>query len=179
MTDVPTLTTARFTMRPLRRGDAHALFPTLGDPEQCRYLSREAFASPEELWDWLAAPDWPGLTWIAVDPSGEVAGRFVAFPAHEERVLEIGYITCAARQQQGVARECTGALVDHLFASGVARKLTAVVDTGNAASARVIESLGFTREATFREHETTHVGLCDVWVYGRLASDPPPPVPPA
>ncbi|TRD12305.1 GNAT family N-acetyltransferase [Erythrobacter insulae] len=168
MVEAAALTTRRFTLRPLERADAAALYPTLSDPSQCTYLSREAFASEEELWAWLADPEWPGSTWIAVDERGAVAGRFVAMPAHEERVLEIGYITCADRQRQGVASECMAALIAHLFEND-ARKLTAVVDCENIASARVMDTLGFTREAHFREHETTHEGLRDVWVYGRIA----------
>ena len=57
MIDVPTLRTERFTMRPLRRSDGAALFPTLSDAEQCLYLTRPAFTSEEELWGWLADPD--------------------------------------------------------------------------------------------------------------------------
>ena len=104
---MPVLKTARFTMRPLERGDEAALFPTLGDPEQCRFLTRPAFTSEEELWAWLTEPGWPGRTWIAVDRegprAGEVAGRFVAMPGHGSvnpqspraygPVFEIGYIT--------------------------------------------------------------------------------------
>ena len=170
MRDVATLTTPRFTLRPLRAGDEVALFPTLSDPAQCHYLSRPAFESEAELWGWLAEPDWPGLTWIAEDESG-VAARLVAVPAHEEGVFEIGYITCVHRQREGIARECVGALVEHLFDSG-ARKLTAEVDIENTASIALLERRGFTREAHLREHETTHKGLCDVLLYGLLASDP-------
>jgi RimJ/RimL family protein N-acetyltransferase len=174
MADVPTLRTPRFTLRPLRRADAAALLPTLGDEGQCRYLTRPAFASEAELWDWLAAPDWPGLTWIAEDARGEVAGRFVAVPGHGPRVFEIGYITAIARQGEGVARECTGALIDHLLDPAGpwrARKLTADVDTRNTPSIRLLEALGFTREGTLREHDETHIGLCDVYWYGLLASE--------
>ena len=167
------LQTERFTLRPLRAGDEQALFPTLSDEAQCLYLSRPAFTSTKELWGWLAEPDWPGRTWIAEDGEGRVAGRFVAVPAHEDGVLEIGYITCIDRQGEGVARECTAALVDHLLATGT-RKLIAEVDVENTPSIRLLERLGFTREALFREHETTHKGLCDVAVYGLLASDPRP-----
>ncbi|MBX7496524.1 GNAT family N-acetyltransferase [Qipengyuania sp. 6B39] len=173
MSDTPTLTTDRFTLRPLRAGDEAALFPTLSDPAQCLYLSRPEFASQEELWAWLAEPGWPGRTWIAEDAQGRVAGRFVAVPGHEEGVVEIGYITCMHAQGEGVARECTGALVAHLFAEG-ARKLIAEVDAENTPSIRLLERLGFTREALFREHETTHAGLRDVAIYGLLASDPAP-----
>ena len=167
---VPALRTPRFTLRSLRREDAAALLPTLGDPGQCLYLTRPAFTSEAELWDWLAAPDWPGLTWIAEDAAGQVAGRFVAYPAQQEQVFEIGYITCATHQRQGVARECTGALIAHLTATA-ARKLIAEVDTRNAASVALLEALGFTREAHLREHEFTHAGLCDVYLYGLLAPE--------
>lgn len=160
-------------LRPLRREDAAALFPTLSDEGQCRFLTRPAFESEEELWDWLADPTWNGRTWIAEDGEGEVAARFVAVPGHEDGVEEIGYITCAHRQGEGVARECTEALVAHLFAADGLRKLTAEVDVDNTASIRLLERLGFTREALCREHETTHIGLRDVLMYGLLASEWP------
>lgn len=172
MTDVPILTTDRFTLRPLRREDTAALFPTFADEAQCRYLSRERFASEEELWGWLGDPDWNGRTWIAEDKaSGEVAARFVAVPAHEEGVAELGWITVIARQGEGVASECTAALIDHLFGAENHRKLTAEVDVDNTPSIRLLEKLGFTREAHLREHETTHIGLRDVLLYGLLKSE--------
>ncbi|MGB3472552.1 MAG: GNAT family protein [Erythrobacter sp.] len=188
MKSVPTLTTPRFTMRPLRRSDTAALLTTLGDQQQCLYLTRPAFASEEELWGWLADPEWPGRTWIAEGrgiaqgAAGQVAGRFVATPGHEDGIVEIGYIVTAAAQGKGAASECTAALIDHLFSApkddnagdttgeGSPRKLTAEVDPRNTASVRLLEKLGFTREAHFREHETTHIGLCDVYWYGLLRS---------
>ena len=170
MRAITTLKTQRFILRPLRQEDTAALFPTLSDDEQCLYLTRPAFTSQEELWGWLAEPGWNGRTWIAEDADGNVAGRFVAVPGHEVGVEEIGYVTCMDRQGEGIARECTAALVEHLFATGT-RKLTAEVDSDNAPSIRLLERLGFTREALFREHETTHAGLRDVAVYGLRASE--------
>ncbi|MEE4153751.1 MAG: GNAT family N-acetyltransferase [Erythrobacter sp.] len=166
LASVPLLITPRFALRPLERSDAAALLPTLGDPAQCRYLSRGAFADDAELWDWLAAPGWPGLTWIATDrASGEVAGRFVAIPfAQDAAVFEIGTITCAHRQGEGVARECAAALIAHLFAEG-ARLLTAEIDTRNAPSLRLFDSLGFTHTRTVHEAEITHIGPCDLAQY--------------
>ena len=157
-------------MRPLRRGDAAALFPTLSNEQQCLYLTRPAFENEEELWGWLAEPGWNGRTWIAEDAQGEVAGRFVAVPGHAAGIEEIGYITCIHRQGEGIARECAYALIAHLFSEGT-RKLTAEVDTRNTPSIRLLERLGFTREAHLREHDATHIGLCDVYWYGLLASE--------
>ena len=36
MGDLPAIETERFTLRPLVRGDAAALYPTLSDEAQCR-----------------------------------------------------------------------------------------------------------------------------------------------
>ena len=175
MTQVPILTTERFTLRPLQRSDAAALFPTLSDDEQCRYLTRPAFESEEELWGWLAEPGWPGLSWIAEDGDGEVVARLVAVPGHLPDIFEIGYIVCKHRQGEGIATECSRALIAHLWeAQGdrpPARKLTAEVDTRNVPSVHLLEKLGFTREAHLREHDETHIGLCDVYWYGLLKRD--------
>jgi RimJ/RimL family protein N-acetyltransferase len=173
--EVPTLTTERFTMRSLQRGDEAAMFPTMADEEQSLYLTRPKFDSEEELWGWFADPDWNGRTWIAVDAAGEVVGRFVAVPGHgtndgDGPVFEIGYIVAKHAQGAGVARECSEALIAQLWHEG-ARKLTAEVDTRNTPSVRLLESLGFTREAHFREHDATHIGMCDVYWYGKLRSD--------
>lgn len=157
-------------MRPLRREDTAALYPTLSDAEQCRYLTRAKFTSPEELWGWLSDPDWPGRTWIAEDADGAVAGRFVAMPGHADGVWEIGYIVCTNWQGKGTASECTRALIAQLWSEG-ARKLTAEVDPRNAGSVRLLEKLGFTREAHLREHDVTHIGVCDVYWYGLLAGE--------
>jgi RimJ/RimL family protein N-acetyltransferase len=170
--EIQHLTTERFTLRPLQESDCAALFATLSDPQQCLYLTRPAFADEAELWGWLADPDWPGKTWIAqAKGSDEVAARFVAVPAHEEGVTEIGYITVAGQQGRGVASECTSALIEHLFKDGSTRKLTAEVDCENAASVKLLEKLGFVQEAHLRQHETTHIGLRDVYWYGLLRDD--------
>ena len=167
----PRLETARFDLRPLERGDTAALFPTFADATQCRYLTRPAFADEAELEGWLFDPDWDGRTWIAIDrTSGAVAGRFVAVPGHDDGVAEIGYVVVMEGQGQGVARECTAALVSQLFAEGH-RKVIAEVDSENVASIRLLGSLGFIREARFRQHETTHIGLRDVEMWGVLKGE--------
>jgi len=153
------------------------MFPTLSDEQQCLYLTRPLFESEEELWGWFADPSWDGRTWMAEDASGEVVGRFVAVPGHGTTsehdltnygpVFEIGYMVAMHRQGEGIARECSEALITQLWSEG-ARKLTAEVDTRNAPSVRLLESLGFTREAHFREHDATHIGMCDVYWYGFL-----------
>ncbi len=156
----------------MQRSDAAALLSTLSDEEQCQYLSREPFSSEEELWEWMAAPDWRGLTWVAQDrETGVVAGRFVAVPggAVAGADYEIGCITCVDRQGEGIARECTCAIIAHLTQQG-ARRLIAEVDARNTPSIRLLQSLGFEEERHVRFRETTHIGACDVLIYALEAT---------
>lgn len=170
--DTPTIDAGRFTLRRLIREDTPALFPTLSDEAQCRFMSRPHFEAMDELADWLTDAAWPGRSWVAVDKSdGSVAGRYVAFSGRDDGALELGYVTVMARQGQGVARDCMAALIDHLFATGRYRKLYLEIDAENAASVALAERLGFTREACLREHEITHKGLCDLLIYGLLRGE--------
>ena len=172
MTDTLTVETERFTMRKLVRSDAAALLPTLGSEEQCRYMSRPHFESEEELADWLTDPTWDGRSWAAISKADDsLQGRFVAVPTHDPEVEEIGYITVASHQGQGIARECSAALVDHLFAAEGKRKIIAEIDVENVPSVALVERLGFTREAHFRQHERTHKGMCDVFIYAMLRDE--------
>ncbi len=172
MATLPTLETERFELRPIRGEDSGRLFETLSRDEHCKYLTRPAFRTLEDLEAWLFSPTWPGRTWVAQPrDGGPLAGRFIAVDKDEEGLVEIGYITCADRQRQGVARECVAALLDHLVGARGYRKVIAEVDAENEASVRLLESLGFTREAHFREHETTHIGLRDIFIYGLLARE--------
>ncbi|AWB08460.1 GNAT family N-acetyltransferase (plasmid) [Azospirillum humicireducens] len=167
--DTPTLDTDRFTLRKLVREDTAALFPTFSDEAQCRFMSQPHFTTMDSLADWLTDPTWPGRSWAAIDKSdGSLAGRYVAYPGRDQGVLELGYITAAHRQGQGVAAECVAALVGHLFRNEGYRKLFAEIDAENAASVALIEKLGFRREGCLRQHETTHKGVCDMLVYGLL-----------
>jgi len=167
----PTLETQRFTLRKFAPGDGEALFPTLSSEKHCRYLTRAPFATLEDLNDWLFDPEWDGRTWAAIDKAnGEVVARLVAVPAGGE-ISEIGYITVHHRHGEGIAGECARALVDHLFGAESYHRVTAGTDPRNAASNALLTSLGFTREAHLRQSVKTHLGWCDEYLWGLLASE--------
>ncbi len=170
----PTLQTDRFTLRPVERGDAAALFPSFSDEGVMRYWSRPPFKSEEELADWLMDKSWPGRTWVAVERAGD--GPAVArFVASDEGMgtSEIGYLVCREHVRRGIARECLSALITHLFRVEGRRRIFADVDPDNTGSNRLLESLGFTREAHLRENWVTHIGVRDSYVWGLLAREWP------
>ena len=127
----PTLETPRFTMRKLVREDTAALFPTLSDPEQCKYMLSPAFETEQKLGDWLCDPDWNGRSWSAIErSSGELVARIVAVPCEHE-TAEIGYITAKDRQGQGIAFECTQRLLKQLFEMEDHHRVFAITDPRN------------------------------------------------
>lgn len=167
--NTPEIDAGRFTLRKLVREDTTALFPTLSDEKQCKFMSQPHFETEEELANWLTDSTWPGRSWVAVDKAdGSIAGRYVAFPGRDKEVLELGYITIMERQGQTIATECTAALIFYLFDKEEYRKLFLEIDGEHIASIALAERLGFVREGCLREHETTHKGLCDMLIYGLL-----------
>jgi [ribosomal protein S5]-alanine N-acetyltransferase len=166
----PTLASARFVLRPLTREDAPALFPTFADPEAMRYWSRGPFESEAELGAWLAPQKgWDaGRSWaVAESLDGPALGRLVAIDKGDH-VSEIGYIIVRERQGQGIAREATAVLIDHLFSAEKLRRIYADTDPDNTGSIALVKSLGFTLEGRLREHWVTHIGRRDSLIWGLL-----------
>lgn len=169
--NTPILETERFILRPLVREDAEALFPTLSDPEECLYLWQGAFESVEALADWLCDREWEGRSWSAIDrESGEFAARIVAVPS-SERQSEVGYIVAKHAQGGGIATGCVARLCDYLFEEEDHHRIIGSTDPRNIASNRVLERLGFRREAHFLQNGKTHLGWCDEYVWAVLASE--------
>lgn len=164
----PTLETERFILRQLVRDDAPAFFPTLSSDHHCKYMTRAAFQTLEELEGWLLDPDWNGRSWSAVDRgTGEIAARLVAVPVGE-KTAEIGYITVQNRHGQGIATECTRRLIAHLFEAEGHHRITAGTDPRNEASNALLSRLGFRREAHMIESFKSHLGWCDEYFWGLL-----------
>lgn len=175
MADTPVLTTRRYTCRPLKQGDDGVFWPAFSDEEHMRYWSRAPFDSRGEFRDYLfdSGSHWGGRTWIC-EPheGGKPVFRMVA-SSDVEQVAEIGYILVPGNEGQGIARECLSALVTHLFRAEGYHRVFADVDPRNHRSNKLLERLGFTREAHLRHAMKTHIGWCDTWLWGLLADEWP------
>lgn len=174
----PTLSTPRFTCRPLRDGDERALWPAFSDEDQMRYWSRGPFDDRGEFRDYLfdSRGEWGGRTWIcephANGPQGGGAPVFrMVASSSVEQVAEIGYILVPGNERQGIARECVTALITHLFRVEGYHRIFADVDPRIRRSNALLERLGFTREAHLRHAAKTHIGWADTWLWGLLADE--------
>jgi RimJ/RimL family protein N-acetyltransferase len=84
------------------------------------------------------------------------------------RSAALGYCLDEAAWGHGYATEAAHALLRWAFDTLDLNRVQAETDTRNAASARVLEKLGFEREGTLREDCIVNGDVSDSWVFGLL-----------
>lgn len=113
-----------------------------------------------------------GDTALLICQDGEPEGR-VRLVDVDERWGN-AELTCYVRpesQNQGVATEACQLLIDYGFDYLPITKMTARVFESNDASRRLVESLGFSREGTLRNHVYHQGEYLDMYVYGLLEAE--------
>ena len=147
------LRTARLRLRPLRLGDAPALFAWRGDAETMRW------------WDWPAPENVGEVEDVIVGHAGEREAGATLWWAmarrsdkrligecdlseidHHHRRAELGFIVARDVWRQGYGLEAMSAVVDHAFGTLGLERLAARVHDGNIASQKLLERLGFAYE---------------------------------
>jgi aminoglycoside 6'-N-acetyltransferase len=120
-----------------------------------------------------AAADWPvsgGWYQVAIEYDGRLAGDLGIGRSADGLQAEIGYTLAPWARGRGLATEAAAAILDLLFAEGVHR-VHAGVDPANAASAKVLQRLGFRHEGRF----LSALYIRDRWYdddrYGLLADE--------
>lgn len=87
--------------------------------------------------------------------------------------LEIGYVVMPAQQRRGIDREAVGALVKHCIEDLAVHRIEALINPDNAASIRLVESLGFRCEGgPLRDRWRRGDDYMSVMMYALIAGDP-------
>ncbi len=139
------------------------------DPEVARYQNWESYTE-EDGRTFLqeiasAEPGEPG--WFQFALEDRASGTFIGdcglnTLAHDQRLGQIGYTIARPLWNRGLASEAVRGLVDFAFAAFPFHRITASVDPRNLGSTRVLERVGFVKEAHFRQSE---------WFKGEWADD--------
>jgi len=167
----------RLIARRFRQDDLAAFVAMRNDPEVARYQSWEGYSEEDgrrfiaELAD--SQPGEPG--WFQFALEERTTGHFIGdcglnTDARDHRLAQIGYTIARPFWRRGLATEAVRALVDFAFERFPVHRITASVDPRNAASCRVLEKAGFTKEAHFRQSEWFKGHWADDAVYARLRS---------
>ncbi|MFW2341185.1 GNAT family N-acetyltransferase [Brevundimonas sp.] len=136
------LVTDRLVLRPARLTDLDALHAVFTRPEAMTWWSSPPHETLDQTRAWLdsmIARQDSGLDYL-IERNGQVIGK-----AGFWKAPDIGYILHPDHWGQGFAREAVVAVLHRLFAVTGHDKATADVDPDNAASIRLLESLGFHR----------------------------------
>jgi ribosomal-protein-alanine N-acetyltransferase len=171
----PTLRTARLQLRPFTNADAEALFALHSNAHVLRYWDAPPWTERARAERFIAAcgrmaEEGSGAR-LAMDRVSDKA--FIGW-CHltrwnpDYRSASMGYCLDDAAWGHGYATEAGRALLQWAFDTLDLNRVQAETDTRNAASARVLEKLGFVREGTLREDCVVNGEVSDSWVYGLI-----------
>ncbi len=171
----PTLHTARLQLRPFGDADADALFALHSNAVVLQYWDAPPWNEPQRAERFLTtcreiAETGTG-TRLAVDRV--VDGRFIGWCGltrwnPDYRSASLGFCFEEAAWGHGYASESARALLQWAFDTLDLNRVQAETDTRNAASAHVLEKLGFVREGMLREDCVVNGEISDSWVYGLI-----------
>jgi RimJ/RimL family protein N-acetyltransferase len=104
--------------------------------------------------------------------SDEMIGDFgIHFIKEDNQQVEIGCTINKEYYHKGYAKEALRAVMDYLFFDLKKHRVTASIDPENLASIKMVESLGFRKEAHFRESILLNGSWVDDVIYAILAKE--------
>ena len=174
----PVLETDRLRLRAFTAADQDALYALHSSARVLRYWDSPPWTDPARAAVFVAgcramADEGTGVRPAVVRRSD---GAFVGWcglsswnPTY--RSASMGYCLGEEWWGNGYATEAAHALLGWAYATLDLNRVQAEADTRNAASARVLEKLGFVREGTLREDCVVDGEVSDSWVYGLLRRD--------
>jgi ribosomal-protein-alanine N-acetyltransferase len=168
------LRTLRLKLEPLTAAHAPLLYSGFADPRLYEFIPQEPPASEESLakryrsLERRQSPDGSERWWnwaILERDAGAYVG-LIEVTFRGDGVARVAYFVFSKFARQGYAREALGAVLTFLFDDARAEKISASVDTLNARSIRLLESLGFVREAFVPNADVVKGRNSDEFVYG-------------
>ena len=169
---MPIAETERLLLRRYKKEDIRDLFEYLSDKEVVKYEPYKplTFDEAEETLKWRIGTD--EMIAVELKSSHKMIGN-VYLGKRDFEALEMGYVFNRRYWRHGYAAESCEALIQQAFSSGVHR-IYAECDPENESSWRLLEALGFQREAHLRKNvyfwkdEAGKAIWKDTYVYARL-----------
>jgi len=97
---------------------------------------------------------------------GDLAVHFI-----DQEQIEVGFTICPEYQGKGVATEAVSSFIRYVFAELNKHRVVATTDAQNVASYRLLEKLGFRREAHFIQNVFFKGAWGDEYQYALLRSE--------
>ena len=164
------------SLRPLRSDDIDGLYRVYADPEVTRYWSFPAWTRRAQAQDYLqtrlALLPPTVYCWAIASGDDQLIGTVTLFVLDRTPTSgEIGYALASAFQGKGLAAEGLGLAIEHAFDTLGLARIEADVDPRNVASWRLLERLGFRREALLHDRCRAGNEVGESAIYGLLRGD--------
>ena len=173
----PRIETARLVLRAPTPDDENAMFRVASDPRVLKYLGRTP-PTREQTREKIAKVlesirTGTSILWILTDrASGDHVGGACLWHWDEPSFrAEVGYDLSPSLWGRGLVTEAMTPILRFGWERMKLHSVEAQIHPDNQGSIRVVEKLGFVREAHFRENHFTGVKFEDTVVYSRLAPE--------
>ena len=175
--NTPLIRSERLLIRPFTEADLKAFSRYRANPAVAKFQSWSDFSYADALAlfqtidyaNFGAIGHWCQLA-IADSTSNQLLGD-LAVQFIDAQQIEIGFTVAPEHQRKHVAKEAITALLDYMFDTLKQHRVIATTDVENIASYRLLEGLGFTREAHFRQNIYFKGAWGDEYQYAMLRSE--------
>jgi ribosomal-protein-alanine N-acetyltransferase len=172
----PALETERLLLRQVTKKDVDEMYFLRSNAEVIKYLDREPFASRTEANEMITRINRElakneTLFWgiESKENPGKLIGTICYWHIKPEHYrAETGYLLHPAYWRRGIMKEALAKVIDYGLNTLQLHSIEAHISPYNAASAALLVSLGFEKEAYFRENFYFREKFLDTAVYSLI-----------
>lgn len=173
----PVLKTENYVIRAFERKDLETFTRYRSQEVVAKYQSWTSYTYLDavELFESMdystfgSEGNWYQLAISSIDSDellGDLAVHFI-----DQEQIEIGFTVCPEQQGKGVATEAVSSFIRYVFGELYKHRVVAITDADNTASYRLLEKLGFRREAHFIQNVFFKGAWGDEYQYALLRSE--------
>ena len=172
----PEIQTERLLLRRMTTNDAEEILYLRSNDDVMKYIDRERTKSIEDSKSFLDKIDASlnsnnGIMWgisLKENP-GKLIGNLGYWRLIKEHFrAEVGYMLHPSFWKKGIMKEALLRVIDFAFDEMNLHSIEANINSGNTASAMLLESTGFIKEAYFKEDFFFNGAFHDTIIYSRL-----------
>ena len=172
----PEIETQRLLLRRMTIDDAEVILYLRSNDEVMKYIDRERTKSIEEAKSFIDKIDASlnsnnGVMWgiMLKEKPRTLVGNIGYWRLIKEHYrAEVGYMLHPSFWKKGIMKEALLRVIDFGFAEMHLHSIEANINPGNEASAKLLESTGFIKEAYFKEDFFFDGEFRDTIIYSRL-----------
>ena len=172
----PEIKTGRLLLRKMTRDDAEEIFNLRSSEVVMKYIDRERAKSIKDAEVFIdrissSIESNNGIIWgitIKENPTKLIGNIGYWRLIKENYRAEVGYMLSPFFWKNGIMKEALLEVIDFGFNKMNLHSIEANINPGNAASAVLLESTGFVREAYFKEDYFFNGTFLDTVIYSRL-----------